>query len=216
MDSLCQRLAAELTGRRIAIENEAEYLNSAVLVPIIRRDNELHILFEVRSASLNRQPGEICFPGGRIEAGETAGAAAVRETAEEIGIAADSITLLGPLNYVVSPIGVILHPFAGCLADDTVLHPDPREVAELFTVPLPWLLSHEPQEGHMEVATRPLPGFPLHLLPPGYPADWKQRKSYPVLFYRYGPYVIWGLTARILATFVKMVRETGIAGEGKY
>ena len=215
MDSLCRRLAAELTGRRIAIENEAEYLNSAVLVPIIRRDNELHILFEVRSASLNRQPGEICFPGGRIEAGETAGAAAVRETAEEIGIPADKITLLGPLNYVVSPIGVILHPFAGCLADDVIFHPNPREVAELFTVPLSWLMTHEPQEGHMEVATRPLPGFPLNLLPPGYPADWKQRKSYPVLFYQYDKYVIWGLTARILGTFVKVLRGANGTGEGK-
>ena len=206
-DKLMERLAAVFANRTIAIENEAEYLSSAVLVPLIKQKGEYQVLFEVRSANLNRQPGEICFPGGRIEAGETPLAAAVRETAEELGIAKEVITPVGSLNYVVATIGVILHPFAACLAENVQLNPNPHEVAEVFTVPLNWLLSVEPQKAYMEVATRPLDGFPLHLLPPDYPDNWKRRKSYPVLFYEYEQYVIWGLTARVLYSFIRLCRE---------
>lgn len=208
MELFLTQLIARLTGRQVAIENEADYLNSAVLVPLLLRDGEFHVLFEVRAANLNRQPGEICFPGGRIEAGETAMAAAVRETSEELGIPVKDIQVLGPLNYVVAPIGVILHPFAALLAEESQLQPNSQEVAETFTVPLAWLLEAEPQEARMEVATRPLDGFPLHLLPPDYPEGWKRRKTYPVLFYQYDQYVIWGLTARVLYNFVQLCRET--------
>ncbi len=207
MDTFCERLAAGLAGRDIAIENEAEYLNSAVVVPLIRREGKLEVLFEVRAAHLDRQPNEICFPGGRIELGETALEAAVRETVEELGITTEQIHVLGPLNYVVAPIGIILHPFAAILADGVVLVPNTQEVAEVFTVPLEWLLVTKPQEALMEVATRPLDGFPLHLLPSDYPDDWKRRKTYPVLFYQYEKYVIWGLTARVLEGFIRLCRE---------
>ena len=207
MNNFCANLAATLGGRAVVIENESEYLNSAVLVPLIQRNGAFEVLFEVRAAHLNRQPSEICFPGGRIELSETALEAAVRETSEELGITTDQIHVLGSLNYVVAPIGIILHPFVAVLADDVVLVPNTQEVAEIFTVPLAWLLAAEPQEALMEVATRPLDGFPLHLLPPDYPDDWKRRKTYPVLFYQYERYVIWGLTARVLEGFIRLCRE---------
>ena len=63
MDNFCKSLAAAIQANPISIENESEYLNSAVLVPLVYQENKLHVLFEVRSATLNRQPGEICFPG---------------------------------------------------------------------------------------------------------------------------------------------------------
>jgi 8-oxo-dGTP pyrophosphatase MutT (NUDIX family) len=208
VENFCDRLAAVLQGRLVAIENESEYLNSAVLVPLIRQEGRLHVLFEVRSAMLNRQPGEICFPGGRIEPqDETALAAAIRETTEELGISKNQIQFIGALNYVVAPFGVILHPFAAYLQEGISLRPSDAEVAEVFTVPLDWLLNTEPQEAHMEIATRPLEGFPLHLLPEDYPENWKGRKTYPVLFYQYQKYVIWGLTARVLYSFLAFCRQ---------
>jgi len=212
VDNFCKRLATVIQGQAISIENESEYLNSAVLVPLIYQDNKLQVLFEVRSATLSRQPGEICFPGGRIEPGdENSLAAAIRETTEELGISARQIRFIGALNYVVAPFGVILHPFAAYLQQGTILQPNDAEVAEVFTVSLDWLLNTEPQRAYMEIATRPLEGFPLHLLPDDYPGDWKGRKSYPVLFYHYQNYVIWGLTARVLYSFLQFCRQAQLS-----
>lgn len=130
----------------------------------------------------------------------------MRETSEELGISMESINPLGSLNYVVATMGVILHPFVAYLSEDALLEPNYSEVAEVFTIPLEWLINTEPQEAYMEVATRPMGGFPIHLLPPGYPDDWKRRKSYSVLFYEYNQYVVWGLTAKVLNGFVKLFR----------
>ena len=95
-DKLMERLAAVFANRTIAIENEAEYLSSAVLVPLIKQKGEYQVLFEVRSANLNRQPGEICFPGGRIEAGETPLAAAVQYTATVTAMAQPAVMTIQP------------------------------------------------------------------------------------------------------------------------
>lgn len=59
----------------------------------------------------------------------------------------------------------------------------------------------------MELATRPLPDFPLELLENSYAKDWKRRTTYPVLFYQYGGHVIWGLTARVLFGFLNICRS---------
>jgi 8-oxo-dGTP pyrophosphatase MutT (NUDIX family) len=186
------------------IENESDYLSSAVLVPLVRQKGRLGVLFEIRSAMLNWQPGDICFPGGRIELDDaTPQAAAIRETQEELGLPAKEIKVLGPLNYMVSPIGVAMHPFAACIKDFDLIQPNHDEVADVFVVPLDYLLATEPLTAHMEVATRPLPNFPLNILD-SYSRDWKRRTTYPVLFYQYDGHVIWGLTARVLCGFLSV------------
>ena len=73
--------------------------------------------------------------------------------------------------------------------------------------PLDYLLSSEPLMAHMELATRPLPDFPLELLENSYAKDWKRRTTYPVLFYQYDGHVIWGLTARVLFGFLNICRS---------
>lgn len=206
--SLFERLAAKLNDRPVAVQNEADYFPSAVMLPLVEVNGELELLFEVRSAGLARQPGEICFPGGRIEAGETPDQAAVRETAEELGVPQGSLQLVGPLDYLISPIGVMLYPFAGRISTLANIRPNPAEVDEIFTVPLSWLLAAEPETAFMEVATRPLPGFPLQDLPSGYSRKWRARAKYPVLFYRYEQRVIWGITARVLCDFLRIVRSS--------
>ena len=118
MTGFCDRLGAKLKSRRFEIENESDYFASAVLVPLVRHNGRLGVLFEVRSAELNRQPGDICFPGGRIELDDDGPqAAAMRETQEELSLPADAIEVIGPLNYMVSPIGVVIYPFAAYIKD---------------------------------------------------------------------------------------------------
>lgn len=206
-EHFCRTLREKLTGRSTKIENETDFFAAAVVVPLLHKDGELAVLFEVRSAQLAWQPGEICFPGGRIETGDAdPKQAAIRETYEELNLLPGGLKLLGPLDYLVSPIGVIIYPFAGFITDDAAINPNNGEVASVFTVPLRFFLENEPLSSRMEVATRPQPGFPEDLIAAGYPRDWNRRSAYPVLFYRYGEYVIWGLTARIMYSFVEICR----------
>lgn len=206
--TLCERLGKLLQSRGCEIENETDYLRSAVLVPLVRREGRLGVLFEVRSTALTWQPGDICFPGGRIELDDAGSeAAAVRETREELSLPDSAIEVIGPLNSMVSPIGVMIHPYAAFINNFDLIRPNHGEVSEVFVAPLDYLLAVEPLTAHMEVATRPLPDFPLNLLEASYARDWKRRTTYPVMFYQYGGHVIWGLTARVLYGFLNVCRS---------
>lgn len=207
IEDICRGLKDRLDGRLRGIQNETDYFSAAVILPLVPHENGLGILFEVRSPKLAWQPGEICFPGGRIEKNENPEQAAVRETYEELQLPKQSLALLGALDYLVSPIGVILYPYVGYISDPEKINPNTGEVAQVFVVPLQFLLENEPLVAHMEVATRPMPGFPLEQLPPDYPAGWRSRASYPVYFYQYQDYVIWGITARVLNDFIGLCRD---------
>ncbi|SMD10737.1 NUDIX hydrolase [Sporomusa malonica] len=207
-DKIKNRLAAALHGRIAKIANADDYLQAAVTVPLVDIAGQPSVLFEVRSGKLQWQPGEICFPGGRIEADDISPLhAAVRETVEELGVQPENIEVLGPLDIMVSAIGVMLYPFAVQLTAQWPLAHNADEVAEVFTVPLEFLLNTKPQVAAMETATKPLTGFPFDLMPPDYPQGYRRRAKYPVLFYQYKHYVIWGLTARILDDFLNLCRE---------
>lgn len=207
-ESICRALKNKLASRVVGIQNETDYFTAAVVLPLVPQDDDLALLFEVRSSQLAWQPGEICFPGGRIEPSDVGPRqAAARETCEELGIDRGSLEILGPLDYLVSPIGVIVYPFAGFIAQPERIRPNPGEVAELFTVPLNYFLTTEPLTATMEVATRPVAGFPFDLMPVSYQQDWRRRATYPVLFYKYGKHVIWGLSARLLFNFVEVCRQ---------
>ena len=99
-------------------------------------------------------------------------------------------------------MGPIIHPFVGRLANEVKLYCNSDEVAEIFTVPLNFLLVSEPRVAHMELANRATADFPFDLLP-RHPHDWYKRKGYNIYFYEYQGHVIWGLTARILHGFIK-------------
>ena len=88
----------------------AEY---AVLVPLVEGEEGLELLFEVRAATLSRQPGEVCFPGGRMERGETPAACALRESWEELAIPPARVELLAELDWVVHQSGFFAPSGAG-------------------------------------------------------------------------------------------------------
>lgn len=208
---LFDKLSDTLTTRVEQQEGDGGYFSAAVLVPLVWEEDQLAVLFEKRSTHLAWQPGEICFPGGRIEKEDASPtAAAVRETMEELGVPVEQIQVLGILPEVISPIGVRLYPSVGLINELDHSNANIDEVAEVFTVPLQFLLETKPIIGHMERCTRPLADFPFELLP-GYSTNWKNRKNYQVLFYKYNEYVIWGLTAQVLYDFLAIYKQMDVS-----
>ena len=103
----------------------------AVLCPVVERGGEAHFLFEVRAAGL-KQGGEVCFPGGRMEAGESAAECALRETEEELGIPAAQVRLFGESDFQAGQDGLLMHAVLGevSAAGFAAMQPSPAEVAE--------------------------------------------------------------------------------------
>jgi len=176
---------------------------SSVIIPIIKVDENYHILFQVRSLSLNRQPGEICFPGGKIEKDEDAFNCAIRETSEELNICKDKIEIIGELDRLVTPFNMIIYSFCGVLNDVEFnsIKFNKDEVSSIFSVPISELLNQNPAVSNMIINTQPTENFPFHLVQNGKAYDWKPG-TYPVYFYRYKDYIIWGITAKILKAFL--------------
>ncbi|MDD4237372.1 MAG: CoA pyrophosphatase [Desulfotomaculaceae bacterium] len=205
-----------IAGRQPRIQNESECLVSAVLVPIVKKEGIPHVLFEVRSESLNRQPGEVCFPGGKVEPGEMARpqTTAIREAVEELGIRADKVVLVGPLDYQITPPGTLIYPYLGIIEDWGNINPNPCEVASTFLAPLGHFTS-PPRASTVEVATRYPADFPFHRVPLSYKerGDWSKQWSFPVYFYEYGEHFIWGVTARILNNFITLCHPELLASK---
>lgn len=202
-EEMLRRAWSGRTPRRINLEGKPE---AAVLVPFVERDGELHILFEVRARFLKTQPGEICFPGGTVEPGESPLEASVRETQEELLVERSQIEVLAPLDYLVTPGGLAVRPFAAFLKKyQGTFSTD--EVERTFTVPLRWFEEQEPERYKTKVKTFPGEDFPYHLIPGGREYNWREG-TYEVYFYRWGEEIIWGMTAKILCGMVKLLGES--------
>ncbi|MCA1062969.1 CoA pyrophosphatase [Rossellomorea sp. AcN35-11] len=184
-------------------ESFTEY---AILLPLIEVNEETHVLFEVRSLNMRRQPGEICFPGGRIDRKDSdEKSAAIRETTEELGIHPDVISEVHPLDYIVSPFGTIIYPFAGKLnVPIKDLRPNSSEVEKIFTVPLSFFQESGPDVHSIKFNMEPEEGFPFGQIPGGENYNW-QARHIKEHFYYYEDKVIWGLTARVLHHFVDLL-----------
>ena len=187
----------EALSKRIPnrIEQEKEKV-SAVLIPLIKKDDKYHILFEVRSNKLSHQPGEICFPGGRRESNELSSQTAIRETCEELLIPESDVLVYGPLDYFLSPTGMRIDAYLGELVNYNGQF-STDEVAEVFTVPLEFFQSTSPKQYFNHIELQPEENFPFDKIPSGKDYPWAKGK-YEVLFYEYDGHVIWGITARIL------------------
>ena len=135
----------KLNSRHPSILGFEELRKYAVLLPLMEIENETHILFEVRSMNLRRQPGEICFPGGKIEQEETQKQCAIRETSEELGIFESNITDVIPLASMLNAANNIIYPFVGRIENPEEIKPNKSEVGEVFTVPLSFFQSTKPE-----------------------------------------------------------------------
>lgn len=179
----------------------------AVLIPLINIEGEWKILYELRAKDMGSQPGEISFPGGGVEVGETYEDAAIRETVEELGISAENIKILGEIDYLVSN-STIIHCFVGQIFGINVedMKPNPAEVDHIFTVPLDFFIEEEPDVYTIEFQRNIAREFPYNLIPNGRAYNWRKMKD-RVYFYRYEEYVIWGFTARMTRNFIEIIRK---------
>ncbi|MCT6867662.1 MAG: CoA pyrophosphatase [Gilliamella apicola] len=179
---------------------------AAVLIPIVKVDNQLHLLFQIRSHKLKWQPGDICFPGGKVEIEDiNPEQTAKRETCEELGLSINEITILGQLPKFIATLGMIIYPFVGKIdsIDDLKLNFD--EVESIFTVPLEWFKNNQPLHATMQVGHKPDNDFPYNLLP-NRSKNWQKRSEHLVYFYQYNNYIIWGLTAQIIKQFINIIQ----------
>lgn len=187
-----------------SIIGEEEYKSYSVMMPIIEKDNKLHVMFEVRPSTLRMDPGEICFPGGAIEKGETAREAALREAREELGIDNKYIELTEGENLLITQNNRLIHTFCGYVDNKADINPCPSEVEKLFYVPLERFLNEEPQAGQICISTVPIGKMPYSEL---YGKDYTWRKGKgKVYFYRFENYIIWGITAKILYSYIKKLK----------
>lgn len=187
---------------------EGMYTSYAVLIPLIFVDDELHLLFEVRSEKLNTQPGEICFPGGKIEENETNMESAIRETCEELNIKDSNIEILGATDFVVTPFNLILYPFIGVLNNMATkdINYNQDEVGSIFTVPLDFFINNDPEIHYFKTKLDVSKKFPFNKIQNGKVYNFRSGK-YPIYFYEYNNNVIWGMTARIIKNFVDILNQ---------
>jgi 8-oxo-dGTP pyrophosphatase MutT (NUDIX family) len=159
--------------------------DAAVLVPIIWHDTSPSILLTLRAANLAAHAGQVAFPGGRIERGETAEAAALREAAEEVGLDPSLPQVAGQLPHHVTGTGYRVTPVVAFLAPPLTLTPQPGEVAAIFEMPLATLFD---------------PGAPERQR-----AEWRGRmRDYWV--WPHPEHLIWGATATMLLSLAKVLR----------
>ena len=193
------------------LENYKPYINgyknmkrASVLIPIVKKDNSHYILFELRSKNLKTQPNEISFPGGKIENNESPLDAVIRETCEELGTYKENLNIISPLDLLITPGNMIIHPFVGYINDIDTLNINKDEVDHIFLVPVSYLLKHDPSLYDNEVQVIPNENFPYDIIPNK--KNYKFATSnYRVLFYKYKDYVIWGITAKILENFLEFL-----------
>lgn len=193
--------------------------SSAVLIPFLIRDGAYHVLYEIRAAKLRSQPGEICFPGGRIEAGETPLETAVREATEELCVDRSRIEIVGALDDTIGPGTIPLFTYIALLHDYEGTR-SRAEVDAVFTQPLDWILANDPEIYRINLERKMPEDFPYEYVPGGRDYRWREQ-FYSVPFYpglqtelslfevprtQKMP-VLWGVTARVTHSLALLLRE---------
>ena len=158
---------------------------AAVLVPVVLGP-EPGVMLTKRTAHLNKHAGQVSFPGGRIDGGETPEEAALREAEEEVGLLARDVELLGRMANYATGTGFLITPVVGLLPPGLELRPSPEEVETVFEMPLSMLLDPALPQRRQREAQGNLREFWV----------WPHPEHY-----------IWGATAAILVHLAERLRD---------
>ncbi len=201
--ALRQRFAAppdwspELPGDGVRFQDlPRQPAPASVLVPLVMRDDGVHVLLTQRTAHLRDHAGQVSFPGGRAEAHDAdAVATALRETEEEIGLVRDHVEVIGTLPHYLTVTAYQVTPVVALVRPGFTLALDVFEVAEAFEVPLHFLMSPAHHRRHVfdgaDGRRRQFLSMPWH----GQAADGRSRE-----------YFIWGATAAMLRNLYSFLR----------
>lgn len=160
---------------------------ASVLIPIVEREHGLTVLLTQRSEHLTDHGGQISFPGGRWEESDASAIeTALRETEEEVGLDRSHVEVLGTLPDYVTGTGYRVTPVAAIVTPPFAIQSDPQEVAEVFEVPLAFLMDG----AHHELRSAQLP-------------NGEHRTFYCMPYQRY---FIWGATAGMLRNLFHFLR----------
>ena len=165
----------------------AKLRNAAVLIPIIPGPNGLEVIFTKRSTAMRNHPGQISFPGGKQDSTDQSFIhTALREAEEEIGLAQKDVEIIGALPKHTTVTSFLVHPYVGLVPNDFIPKILTGEVAEVFSAPLNHLIQ------------------PSNYLVEGRIWQGQKRHYFTV---PYGPYYIWGATARMLRMLADILEQ---------
>ena len=199
MNKFCLNIKTELANRHnniiadMNLNNNKKNINldsnsykiAAVLFPLIEKNNELKVILTTRSKDLPSHPGQVCFPGGKLEkADKNIIECAKRESFEEVGIKSDQINLLGQLDDCITGTNFKVTPVIGLIDSNFIPVLQEKEVADIFEVPLDYFIEKNNQKIEY--------------------ANYKD-KSYSYYQYNWENKKIWGSTARIIVNFCEIM-----------
>ena len=199
MNKFCLNIKKELANRHnniiadMNLNNNKKNINldsnsykiAAVLFPLIEKNNELKVILTTRSKDLPSHPGQVCFPGGKLEkTDKNIIECAKRESFEEVGIKSDQINLLGQLDDCITGTNFKVTPVIGLIDSNYIPILQEKEVADIFEVPLDYFIEKNNQK--IEYANYKNKSYSY------YQYNWKNKK-------------IWGSTARIIVNFCEIM-----------
>ena len=160
-------------------------LDAAVLMPLLKKEKEWHLLFTRRTSSLPEHSGQVAFPGGRSDPGDTSPeVTALREAQEEINLTPGNVNILGRLHQLRTISNYCVFPVVGRIPWPYEFHLAREEVSRIFTIPLEWLA--DPNNHSVQLRELPSPHSPV-----------------PVIYFdRYDGELLWGISAQITINFL--------------
>ena len=174
-----------LTERTSATWDDPSLICAAVLIPLLSKNGEWHVLVTQRTETVEHHKGQISFPGGACDPDDASTlATALRETCEEIGIPAEQVKVLGSLDDIPTITGFVVTPFVGVIPHPFPYRLNEVEVAAVVEVPLSFL--RDPDNLHVEQREF-------------------QDRVLDMVYWTYGSYTIWGATAYMLKCLLDLL-----------
>jgi len=182
--AIAEKETATIGFSEINQNDETNLKCAAVLVPLVWQDDEWHLLYTRRTDTVESHKGQVSFPGGACDDGETTPEqTALREADEEIGIRPSDVTILGRLSDMITVTYFQVTPVVGVVKWPTVFRVGEDEVARVFTIPLGWLANPSNR----------------------WQFERPETKRGLIAYHPYDGELLWGATARMTVDFLEIL-----------